>query len=292
MNATVLPNREAWLEYREKGIGASDAPAVLGISPWKSALQLYAEKIGLMPIDKAETNYLLWGLKLEPVMAKAYEEETGRVTIGATNYVVYTHERYPWMFCTPDRFVVDKEKGKGVLELKNAAWVKKADWADGAPLMYQVQVQHQLAVTGLAWGAIAVLVGGNTFLHYDIPRDDEFIAGLIEREEWFWQRTCRGEAPDPDETKSAAEALGAIFKNPQAERIALPSSLLDWDAQLVRGKNLADEGEKLQTEAENFIKQALGNAVEGILPNGVVYSWKTQQRQQGKPFRVFRRRSS
>ena len=291
MNATVLSSREAWLEYRDKGIGASDAPAILGISPWKSALQLYTEKIGLAAHDKAETDYLLWGLRLEPVMRKAYEEETGRVTVGNGGYVIYRHPLHPWMFCTPDAFVVDREKGKGVLELKNAAWFKRSDWQDGAPLMYQVQVQHQLAVTGLPWGAIAVLIGGNAFFQYDIQRDDQFIESLIEYEAEFWHRTCRGEAPDPDASKSAADALGIIFKDARAERIALPSSVLDWDAQLERGKKISEQGETLEREAENFIKLALGNAVEGVLPNGVVYSWKTQTR-AGKPYRVFRRRSS
>lgn len=292
MKATTLPNRQAWLDYRAKGIGASDASVILGLSPWKSPLQLYAEKIGLMEPSKAETDYLLWGLKLEPVLAKAYEEETGRITIGTTGYVAYTHERYPWMFCTPDRFVVDKEKGKGVLELKTAASFKRGEWSEGAPLMYQVQVQHQLAVTGLEWGAIAVLIGGNQFLHYDLQRDQDFIDGLIEQEELFWNRTCSGEAPDPDASKSAAEALGAIFNDPRAARIALPASLIDWDAQLERGRKMIEEGEALENEAANFIKQALGNNIEGVLPNGVLYTWKTQQRQQGKPFRVFRRRAS
>jgi putative phage-type endonuclease len=292
MKAIALPNREAWLAYRTKGIGASDAPVILGISPWKSPLALYTEKIGLAEPSKAETDYILWGLRLEPAMARAYEEETGRVTIGTSDYVAYTHERYPWMFCTPDRFVVDKEKGKGVLELKTAASFKHSEWKEGAPLMYQVQVQHQLAVTGLAWGAIAVLIGGNTFLHYDIPREEAFIEGLIEKEQLFWERTCRGEAPDPDESKSAAEALGLIYNDPVAKRIALPASLLDWDAQLERGRKQIEEGETLETEASNYIKQALGNNLEGVMPNGVVYTWKTQQRGTGKPFRVFRRRAS
>jgi len=288
-----LKTREAWLEHRTQGIGASDAPVILGISPWKSALQLYAEKLGLMSVTQAETNYLLWGLRLEPVMAEAYHEETGRGTYSDGQYVVYTHPWHEWMFCTLDRKVIDKEKGQGVLEFKTAASFKHSEWKEGAPLMYQVQVQHQLAVTGLKWGAIAVLIGGNTFLHYDVERDDAFIERLIKTEQLFWERTCRGAAPDPDHSASAAAALGSLYNSPVAQRIALPASLVEFDAQRQRGIELVEEGELKQTEAENHIKAALGNNVEGILPNGVVYTWKSQQRgATGKPFRVLRRRSS
>jgi putative phage-type endonuclease len=284
-----LKTRDAWLEYRTKGIGASDAPVILGISPWKSALQLYAEKLGLMSISKAETDYLKWGLRMEPVMAEAYAEETGRATYSDGPYNVFIHPTHDWMFCTLDRRVIDREKGQGVLEFKTAASFKHSEWKEGAPLMYQVQVQHQLAVTGLAWGAIAVLIGGNTFLHYDIQRDEQFIDKLIKAEQTFWERTCRGTAPDPDHSASAAAALGSLYNSPVANRVALPASLLEFDAQRQRGIELIEEGELKQTEAENHIKSALGNNVEGILPSGVVYTWKTQER-NGKKFRVLRRR--
>jgi hypothetical protein len=54
---------------------------------------------------------------------------------------------------------------------------------------------------------------------------------------------------------------------------------------------IIEEGERLKLEAENMIKAQLQNNVEGILPNGVVYTWKTQER-AGRTFRVLRRRDS
>lgn len=286
-----LANREDWLAHRTKGIGASDAPVILGISPWKSALQLFTEKLGLMEIAQAETEYLKWGLRLEPVLREAYTEETNRIVSTPTPWRVEIHPDYDWMFATLDGWVFDEAKGHGVLELKTASSTQHREWKEGAPLMYQVQVQHQLAVTGLKWGALAVLIGGNTFLHYDVARDDAFIERLIKAELNFWERTCRGTAPDPDHSESAAAALGALYASPVAQRIALPASSIDYDAQRQRAMEIIEEGERLKLEAENMIKAQLQNNVEGILPNGVVYTWKAQER-AGRTFRVLRRRDS
>lgn len=291
MPRITLPNRTEWLQYRSRGIGASDAPVILGLSPWKSALQLYAEKLGLMDLAQAETEYLKWGLRLEPVMREAYAEETGRSTSTDDPFTIQIHPFFDWMFATLDGYAIDADKGTGVLELKTANVSAHRDWQDGAPLMYQVQVQHQLAVTGLQWGAIAVLIGGNTFLHYDVERDDAFIERLIQAENLFWTRTCRGQAPDPDHSESAALALGKLYPTPVANRVALPPAVLEFDAQRQRGIELILEGERLKTEAENHVKAALQANVEGILPNGVVYTWKTQER-AGRSFRVLRRRDS
>ena len=46
--------REQWLEYRRKGIGGSDAAAVLGISPFRTGRDLYYDKLNIVTADDAE----------------------------------------------------------------------------------------------------------------------------------------------------------------------------------------------------------------------------------------------
>ena len=41
--------RDEWLEVRKKGIGSSDAAAAIGLSPYKSQLELWMEKTGRSP---------------------------------------------------------------------------------------------------------------------------------------------------------------------------------------------------------------------------------------------------
>ena len=46
--------REQWLEYRRKGIGGSDAAAVLGISPFRTGRDLYYDKLNIVTAVDAE----------------------------------------------------------------------------------------------------------------------------------------------------------------------------------------------------------------------------------------------
>ena len=52
-----LPEKE-WLEYRRRGIGGSDAAAILGISPFATARDLYYDKLKIVPFDDSESNWV------------------------------------------------------------------------------------------------------------------------------------------------------------------------------------------------------------------------------------------
>lgn len=83
--------REQWLEYRRKGIGGSDAAAVLGISPFRTGRDLYYDKLNIVTADDAENWVQLEvGTLLEPLVAKIFAHKTG--------YKIY---RRPFMFRHP-----------------------------------------------------------------------------------------------------------------------------------------------------------------------------------------------
>ncbi|MFR4400922.1 MAG: YqaJ viral recombinase family protein, partial [Peptococcus niger] len=46
---TLDMSQEEWLEQRKKGIGGSDAGAICGLNPWKSAVEVYLDKLGELP---------------------------------------------------------------------------------------------------------------------------------------------------------------------------------------------------------------------------------------------------
>ncbi len=73
-----VSDRDAWLESRTDGIGASEIAAVLGESPWMSPLALYASKIGAYERDLSDSEPVYWGTKLEGAIVEAYSERTGR----------------------------------------------------------------------------------------------------------------------------------------------------------------------------------------------------------------------
>ena len=61
---------------RRAGLGASDAPAALGLSPWKTPLELFLEKTGrAAPVEEKLSMRI--GRALEPVVLRAFVDETG-----------------------------------------------------------------------------------------------------------------------------------------------------------------------------------------------------------------------
>lgn len=77
INAT--DNRDGWLKARKRGIGGSDAAAALGMSPWKTQLELYLEKRGELMAPDIDSEAMLWGRVLEPVIRQQYAERTGKI---------------------------------------------------------------------------------------------------------------------------------------------------------------------------------------------------------------------
>jgi predicted phage-related endonuclease len=100
-----------------------------------------------------------------------------------------------------------------ILECKTAGMNGAKLWRDGVPEYVQLQVQHQLGVTGKAAADVAVLVCGNEYRCYRIERDDALIARLIEREAEFWDFVETDTPPPADGSDSAAMALQALFPN-------------------------------------------------------------------------------
>ena len=70
---------EEWLSYRRRGIGGSDVAALLGISPWRTARDLYYDKLNVAAVEDEEGNWvaLEMGHLLEPLVAKIFERKTG-----------------------------------------------------------------------------------------------------------------------------------------------------------------------------------------------------------------------
>lgn len=300
---------ETWLKGRETlGIGASDAPAILGLTPWRSPIQVYHEKRKTFdkPIEPKYAEMARWGLLLEDVIAERYAISTGREVVapgGPGQRVIVQHDTAPFMVATLDRWALDNGPALGMparvpLELKNAHYMTKDDWEEPKeghfepPLPYIVQLQHQLAITGAEWGSLAVLIGGSEFRYADVKRDDNFIKVLMEREAEFWDNVLRGREPLADGSDATKDILRRLYPKDNGETIDLPPEAIEWDQIRAHAALAMKEAESLKKDAENKIKQAIGPATYGVLRNGVRYSFKTQSREaysvEAGEFRVLR----
>lgn len=285
-------DRDHWLRERRNGIGASDAAAILGENPWASPLQVYCDKLGIgEPVEENEK--MKWGVRLEPIVAEAYAEETGRELFDLGRFTILRSIERPWLQATLDRPILNDPRGPGDLEIKTTAAHNEGDWEDGAPRHVWVQKQHQLAVTGAAWGSIAVLIGGQKLLWCDVERDDRFIDGMLEQEAEFWKRVVDLDPPQPDASDRTRELLAKLYPADSGAVIPMEGRFIDLDLELLTLKEEIKQAEARKTAIENELKAALGDASTGVLPNGVKFTWKAQTRAEhvvaASTFRVLRR---
>ena len=180
---------ETWLQYRRNGIGGSDAAAVIGLSPYKTARDVYFEKLGREPEDNNTSGWVAMevGKRLEDLVAAIFAKKTGfRIW---QEKVMYRHPLFPFMLADVDYFFETSDGTVGILECKTANIHTKEKWEnDAVPYHYEVQCRHYMAVKNLDIAYCACLFGNseNDFVFRRIDRDLDFEENLILQEESFW----------------------------------------------------------------------------------------------------------
>ena len=183
-------SREDWLEVRKTGIGSSDAAAAVGLNPYKSALELWLEKTGmngnLAALDQMDdTHPTFWGSLLEPTVAAVYTKRTGNRVRKVNAVLQHPDQNLSFMLANIDRLVTGDPQ-VSILECKTAGMNGARWWKEGVPEYVQLQVQHQLAVTGKQAADVAVLVCGQELQIHRVHRDAKLIERLIDLEQRFW----------------------------------------------------------------------------------------------------------
>lgn len=269
--STVGMTREEWLLTRRQGIGGSDIAAIAGLNKYKSPMGVYLDKVGETPIEDTAGEAAYWGNVLEEVVAKEFQERTGE-KVRRDNRML-AHPEHPYLMANLDRVVVGK---KEILECKTSSAYRLKEWeSDEVPMEYLLQIMHYLAVTGYERAHIAVLVGGQKFIHKTIERDEELIQQIIDMASDFWNNHVMTKTPPPyDGSSATSNFLSAMF--PQADQET--ETVLDDEAdalitQYQEAKEREEAAKKDKTEAENKLKGMVGLAELGLAGNYVV-EWK------------------
>jgi len=282
---------EEWLAKRRTLLTATDAPAILGVHPFKSALQVYVEKTQGFELTQ-QSERMRWGLLLEDAIAKAYAEETGRaVELPPERLTI--HPTLPFMGASLDRIAVDPELGRMVLELKTTSMKVE----DELPLFWQVQVAHQMEVAQLTRASVAVLnpTWGYEFIWRDIEKNERFTQALVRRLEEFWnENVLKRIPPAPDASESAARALAALYSASKDVTVELPEESTTWAREFHEAQVEIKRWEARKAAAQNAICAAMGEASVGIATDGSRFTWRSEHRAGfavgAKDIRVFRAR--
>jgi putative phage-type endonuclease len=270
-------SREDWLTVRRQGIGSSDAAAAVGLSPYVSPLQLWMTKTGrdaLFPsIDpNDETTPLYWGTLLEPIVAAHYTKRTGN-RVRRVNAVLQ-HPEHPWMLANIDREVIGCPEVQ-ILECKTAGIHGAKLWKDGVPEYVQLQVQHQLAVTGKQAADVAVLIGGQELQIHRLRRDDALIANLIVLEQRFWDMVLNEIAPPADGSDSADQALRCLYPQDTGATVDFSQDLgmSAVFSDLLAVRQQLDTQTQLEAQLKQRIQERMGEHAKAVFETGSV-TWK------------------
>lgn len=289
--------RAQWLHLRRQGIGGSDAAAVCGLNPYRSAFEVWVDKTQLHGDDSDMSEAARWGTLLEPIVRQEVEIREGLFIEPVTGLL--RHPDHEWMLAnidgaawhgmeneTADQWRRRHSSGpEGIYEGKTANWRTATAWGDDdqptVPDAYMVQVQHYLAVTGLSWVVVACLVDGQRLMVRHVQRDEALISHLIDIEADFWRRVQDHTPPAPDGSRAATEFLAHLWEAKQGSILTLehPDPVIELLAQRASHRQLAEDATRRAAECENRLKALLGDREEAQHPDGrTLFTWRLHER--------------
>ncbi len=180
-------NTPEWLEMRKKYLGASDAPAIMGVSPWKSKYQLWEEKVSIsVPTYKSASMHR--GTEMEPIAREEFTKMTG-ITVEPE---VMFHPSNNFMMASLDGLSKDK---KYAVEIKCPGPVDHSVAINNMiPEKYMPQLQHQMEVCGLEM-IFYFSFNGSSGKIIEVRRDQAYIDKLVNEEKAFWKCVENFEPP-------------------------------------------------------------------------------------------------
>ena len=208
----IITNEAEWHAARLKGIGASEASAIIGCNPYMSNQDLWKIKTGRKIAPDISSNaHVAYGHAAEGPIRElfALDYPEYEVTYGGA-FDMVRHPQYPWLFATLDGRLVERETGRrGVYEGKTTEILRslaKEKWRDGIPQNYYVQNLHQLLATGWdfavlhaqlkrVWeGEIKSTRQTYRIERHEVQADLDF---LLEKEIEFWEKYVQRDIMPP-----------------------------------------------------------------------------------------------
>ena len=283
------------------GIGASDLSAILGLNEYKSAIEVFYEKIGLREKKSFDNPAMYRGRLLEKVVIKDYWEfydpenpdmDTilGNVALGrrvrvAKDYkYIVINPKYPWLYCSPD-FAFGKD---GLIEVKTVIGYAHARWDAAVPPSYIMQLQQQLLLTGKKHGEIAILKDATYFESIPFEANKSLQEGIINKTKEFWDRVIQAREivasgvetrliekelallePAPDDSKAYEQFLKEKY-NPEVQVTTIDGDevSMKYVEMFLAAKDNIKQSEDVQTLAKNNLRKIMSDRDAGVIDFG------------------------
>lgn len=245
---------------RRRFIGSSDMAAILGLSPWGTALDVYFQKRGESPpadADPEKAKLFRRGKRLEPVIVNMLEEERGLQIVARNER--YIDPEHSFLACEVDaEALVDGERVN--VECKSAhhftAWKYGQEGSDEVPVEYAAQAMFSLMLTGRRRCIFGVLFGADNLVTYDLVRDEETIAAMRTQAVRFWNdHVLTGVPPEP----RTFEDVCKLFRKAPSSEVEASEEIAALCVELQRAKDAARVADEQQIE----IKYQIGRFMLG-----------------------------
>lgn len=260
-------DRAEWLQLRARDVTSSDVSALFGLSPYVTPFEYFHRKREAIVIDEENpSEFVKWGARLEAAIAHGVAEDNGWDIRPFKEYLRDPKRRIGSSF----DFAIGED---GILEVKNVfglkfrdEWIKNEDGSIEAPPHIELQVQHQLGLTGRKFAYIAALVSGNQVVIIRREPDQEIIGQLRESVASFWKKIERNEAPAPD-FKRDAQFIARLYQASQAGKVFDASQsprVTQLAVEYIEAANVEREAKAHKDSCKSEILTLIGDAEKAI----------------------------
>ena len=283
-------NREQFLAERMTGLGGSDIGAILGLSPYRTQMDIWMEKTGQVATQESSLQ-MRFGSMAEQFVADEYEAVTGLKTQRFNPML--RHASAPIIghvdrLVIPDGAKVASHKQEirtdRLLECKtaNVFALSSGEWGDSGtdfvPTTYLLQCVTYMALTGCEVADLACLFGNQEFRIYSIARDLELEADIIEQASTWWQRhIIEGAMPEP---RTAEEARRVWPSHIAGKQVFVDVQILNKIRERADLKKQIGEMEKRVEALDKDIMPAIKDGDEVICNGSVIATYRANKPSQ------------
>lgn len=258
---------------RRKYIGGSDIAAILGISPWKTALDLWIDKTTPPREDGSNAAAKRRGTRLEPYIIDMIEAEHGMP-------IAQRNRRYIDPIVPIFAAEIDAENTAGEnVEIKTVHPFKAREWGeeggDALPIHYVAQTQWGLGITGRDRCHVFALIGDD-LRRYVVDRDDETIDAMRTRASEFWERyVVPALRPPVDYNHSKAQAsLRRLYPGTDGSVVEATAMHEHWRAVLTAAEEQRDRYQGVIDGARAHLLAEMGTASRLVFADGKEFQRK------------------
>jgi putative phage-type endonuclease len=268
-------NNQNFSVDRSKYIGGSDIGAILGLSRFKTPLEVWMEKTGKQT-KRLDSLPLRFGSFAEEFVASEYSLATSFELLHDES--IYLHPQHSYMSAHIDRFVmeVDSSAPTRILECKTANPFTASEWgevgSDEVPMSYLCQCIWYMAITGIDKTDLAVLFGNSDFRIYEIARDQALEELVIAKATTFWNECVLKDIPPPVQSEADCQTL--FSKGDPAKSIEAKEETLELTKRLQLLNHEIDIREEEISSIKQSIMSQMGEAELLAYQGRTLATWK------------------